>query len=84
MEPDPTPTPPRRAGRSWRAVLAVAATGPRGAGRRCPGRTRRLERPPAAETGAAARDKRDCPEHERGGAGREDNSAGSFDESREL
>ncbi len=83
MEPDPTPTPRRR--RTLLAgvlavaglALAVPAAGALAGNDDSSGST-------AAETGAAARDKRDCPEHERGGAGREDNSAGSFDESREL
>ena len=39
---------------------------------------------PTATEAGSSRDKRDCPEHERGGTEREDSSSDSFDESREL
>ena len=78
MEPQPTPAPRRR--RTLLASLVVvgglALAVPAGAALAGGG--------DSTEPGATARDKRDCPEHERGGTQREGGSTDSFDESREL
>ena len=87
MEADPTPTPtPRRRRALMAGVLALAglAIAVPAAGALA-GDGDSNGGPAATQRGDGARDKRDCPEHERGGGEREDNSASdSFDESSEL
>ena len=91
MEPQPTPTPRRRRTllASLLTVGGLALAVPAGAALAGGGDS---TDPTATEArsvqerdrGGDGRDKRDCPEHERGGAEREDSSTDSFDESREL